>query len=221
MASNNIIKSIGGFLRGGSIKSSGGGRGASDSGVRKSESRPLGTFERIRSMISGEVIIRYGDEDGIVVEADENIVPLIKTEVIGDVLMISSAGSFITSKPIRVSITVKDRELPDIDLVASGDISMHGIDQAELSASLQGSGDITLSGTARCVKLSLMGSGDIDARRLKSEEVTISLMGSGDIEASASDKVSVKLMGSGDVLVSGSPKKVSSSNRGSGDVSIR
>jgi 2-keto-4-pentenoate hydratase/2-oxohepta-3-ene-1,7-dioic acid hydratase in catechol pathway len=46
-------------------------------------------------------------------------------------------------------------------------------------------------------------------------------MGSGDIEASASEKVSVTLMGSGDVVVSGSPKKVSSSNLGSGDVSIR
>jgi hypothetical protein len=224
MASNNIFISIGGFLGGLTIRSSGGSGngGAKDSGVRKSEKRPSGSFDRIRSLISGDVSVRYGDADEIVVEADENIVPLIKTDIDGDVLTVSSSGSFSTSQPIKVSVTIpKDREMPDLDLIGSGDISMHGIDQADISVNLQGSGDISLSGTAGRIRLSLMGSGDIDARRLKGKEVDISLMGSGDIEASASEKVSVTLMGSGDVVVSGSPKKISSSNLGSGDVSIR
>jgi hypothetical protein len=111
--------------------------------------------------------------------------------------------------------------MPDLDLVGSGDIAMHGIDQAELAVKLRGSGDIVVSGRARRVTLSLMGSGDLDARRLKAEGADISLAGSGDIEASASDKVSIKLVGSGDVTVVGTPKNVASSNHGSGDVSIR
>jgi hypothetical protein len=221
MVSRNIFISIGGFLGDFTMQSSGRG-GAKDSGVRKSESRPFGSFERIRSMISGDVVVRYGDAVGIVVEADENIVPLIRTDIDDGVLTVSSSGSFSTKQPIKVSVTLpNDREMPDLDLIGSGDIAMHGIDQAELAVSLQGSGDIDVSGKARRVSLSLKGSGDIDARRLKAEEADITLMGSGDIEASASEKVSVSLMGSGDVVVVGSPKKVNSSKLGSGDVSIR
>lgn len=223
MGSDNIFINIGGFL-GGFVSSSAGAwkDGVKDSGTRKAETRPAGRFNSVKSLIPGDVSIRYGDEGGIVVEADENIVPLIRTEVVDDILMISTGGSFSTQQPLKVSVTIhKDREMPDLDLVGSGDIAMHGIDQAELAISLQGSGDIVVSGRARRIKLSLLGSGDIDARRLKGEEADISLMGSGDIEASATDKVSVTLMGSGDVVVVGSPKKVNSSNLGSGDVSIR
>lgn len=223
MGSDNIFINIGGFL-GGFVSRSAGGRkdGVKDSGTRKAETRSSGRFSSVKTLIPGDVSIRYGDENWIVVEADENVVPLITTEIIDDALIIFTSGSFSTQQPLKVSVTIhKDREMPDLDLVGSGDISMHGIDQAELAISLQGSGDIVVSGRARRIRLSLVGSGDIDARRLKAEEADISLMGSGDIEASASEKVSVNLMGSGDVAVAGSPKKVNSSNLGSGDVSIR
>lgn len=222
MGSDNIIISIGGFLGGIVSRSAGRNGSLKDSGTRKAESRPVGRFSSVKSLIPGDVNIRYGDEDGIVVEADENIVPLLKTEVIDDVLTISTTGSFSTQQPLKVSVTIQnDREMPDLDLVGSGDIAMHGVDQAELAVSLHGSGDIVVCGRAKRVSLSLVGSGDIDARRLKGEEADIRLMGSGDVEASASEKVSVTIMGSGDVVVVGAPKKVNSSNLGSGDVSIR
>lgn len=222
MGSHNIIIRIGGFLGGLVSKTSLGKGGSRDSGTRKVESRHAGMFGIVKSLIPGDVSIHYGNEDGILVDADENIVPLIRTEVIGDVLMISSVGSFSTQQPIKVSVAIhSDREMPDLDLVGSGDMAMHGIDKAELAVSLQGSGDIAISGRAGRISLSLKGSGDIDARRLRSDEADISLAGSGDIEASATEKVSIKLTGSGDVTVVGSPKKVNSSNHGSGDVSIR
>jgi hypothetical protein len=222
MSSNDIFISFGGFLGLSGRKESKRSGTAGDSGVSATESRVAGRFGKLKSLFSGDVVVHHGDADGIVVEADKNIVPLVRTEIQGDTLVISSAVSYSTSRPVKVAVTVsKSSRLPDLELIGSGDISMHGIDQAELSVNLKGSGDVSLSGAATRVKLSLMGSGDIDARRLKGEDVTIDLLGSGDIEASSSEKVSVTLVGSGDVDVTGSPKTVKSSSLGSGNLSIR
>lgn len=193
-----------------------------DSGRTKTETRPLGRFSAVKTNLSSDVSIRHGDEDGIVVNADENILPLIRTVIIGDDLVIFTSGRFSTQQPLKVSVTIKTGvAMPDLNLSGSGELTMHGIDQEEIAINLRGSGDVSVSGRVSRTRLSLNGSGDIDARRLKSEEADISLTGSGDIEASATEKVSIKLAGSGDVTVVGSPKKVSSSNHGSGDVSIR
>jgi Protein of unknown function (DUF2807). len=221
MSRQNFFLNIGGFVGSFSMDSSGSG-GVSDSGNTKTESRASGSFRSLKSQISGKVTVRHGDAAGITVEADENIVPLITSEIINNELTIAAKGSYSTSRPIKISVIVPEGQpLPDLILLGSGDISMHDIDQSLLAVTLSGSGDINLSGRVARVDLTLQGSGDIDARRLKSEEVVVSLMGSGDIEAYATDKATVKLVGSGDVVISGSPKNVSSSSVGSGDVSIR
>jgi hypothetical protein len=227
MGFGKVFTSIGGFVISGSNnvfingrQIIGGGGGIEGSGIARTDVRQVPEFGTVKSLVPGDVTIRKGDSASVTVEADDNIVPIIMTEVSGGALVIAAEGSFSTRKPIRVSVTVPGR-MPDLDLIGSGDIDMSGIAQERLSVNLQGSGDITLDGEVRQLELRVMGSGDVDAKRLVSENASINLMGSGDIDAHATESVSVTLMGSGDVTVSGSPKQKSSTKMGSGDVTIR
>lgn len=221
MASGNVFINIGGFFGRNVVSQSiSGVKGIEGSGSAGEETRDLAAFDRLQSSIPGDIEVRRGDRASITVRADDNIVPLIKTDIGGGVLKVSASGSFSTRTPIRLMVTVPG-DFPDVDLLGSGDLAMAEIDQKSLSVNLQGSGDVHLSGSVTSLDFKLMGSGDVNARRLSSRDLTISLMGSGDIDAHATDSVNVSLMGSGDVNVSGSPLKVRTSALGSGDVTIR
>jgi len=217
----NVFISIGGFL-GGNIVSQSISRmkAAEGSGTAGQEKRDLAAFDRLQSSIPGDVDVLKGDHWSVAVRADDNIVPLIKTDVSGGVLKVSAAGSFSTRTPIRLAVTVAG-DFPDADLLGSGDLTFLGVDQKHLAVNLQGSGDAYLSGSVEKLDLKIMGSGDVHAERLLSKDLKVSLMGSGNIEAHASESVDIALMGSGDVKVSGSPPKVRSSALGSGDVTVR
>lgn len=217
----NVFISIGGFLGGDIVgQSISGMRGVDGSGGACEEKRKLAAFDRLQSSLPGNIDVLKGDRWGVVVRADDNIVPLIRTEVSGAVLKISAAGSFSTRTPIRLTLTVAG-DFPDADILGSGDLTFLGVDQKHLAVNLQGSGDAYLSGAVEKLDLKVMGSGDVHAERLLSKDLKVSLMGSGDIDAHAGESVDIALMGSGDVRVSGSPSKVRSSALGSGDVTVR
>ncbi|NTF17962.1 DUF2807 domain-containing protein [Agrobacterium rubi] len=216
----NVFINIGGFIGGKFNQSTSGTTGVEGSGSGREETRDLSAFDRLQSSIPGDIEVRRGEKSSIVIRADDNIVPLIKTDVSGGTLKVSASGSFSTRTPIRVLLTVAG-EFPDTDLTGSGDVVMAEINQKSVSINVQGSGDVHLSGTVEKLDIKVMGSGDVHAKRLQSKDLTISLMGSGDVDAHATESVNVSLMGSGDVNVTGSPTKVRSSAMGSGDVTVR
>jgi len=220
MAAQNIFINIGGFAGRGISQIISGGSGVSGNGKKEEEKRDLQSFSDIQSLIAGDVTISRGEAWSVTIEAEENIIPLISTEIAGGRLKVSASGSFSTTKPIKVAVTVA-ADINEISLLGSGDLVMDLIDQAKLAVNLQGSGDVRLSGQVQALDLRLMGSGDIKATGLRSDEATITLMGSGDVGVDVRDNVSVTLMGSGDVVIHGYPKKVKTSAMGSGEVTIR
>jgi hypothetical protein len=89
-----------------------------------------------------------------------------------------------------------------------------------LESSISGSGDMRLAGRATTSTVSLVGSGDYTARNLQTSTTMIRLTGSGDAYVNASEKIDAALHGSGDIHCSGSPKNVSKSKSGSGDIYV-
>ena len=47
----------------------------------KSETRPVSGFDRISVRYHGDVVLEQGDTEGLVIEADEELLPRIKSEV--------------------------------------------------------------------------------------------------------------------------------------------
>ena len=47
----------------------------------KSETRPVSGFDRLSVRYYGDVVLEQGDTEGLVIEADEELLPRIKSEV--------------------------------------------------------------------------------------------------------------------------------------------
>ncbi|WP_304633230.1 GIN domain-containing protein, partial [uncultured Muribaculum sp.] len=82
-----------------------------------------------------------------------------------------------------------------------------------VNASVNGSGDLTISGTTSSANYALNGSGDISCSPLKAKIVNANCSGSGDITCHASVSITAKTELSGEITCHGNPSKKNLSGR--------
>lgn len=190
------------------------------SGVVASEPRDASGFSEVRLGGTGEVIIEQTGKDSVTVEAEDNILPLLRTAVENGVLRldIQNGVSIQTTKPIRYHVTTKT--LTGVGVSGSGTVRATGIDADRFTADISGSGNAALAGRADDLKLKISGSGSVDAAGLNSRSVAATISGSGDATVNATDRLDATVSGSGSVRYGGSPQ-VNQRVSGSGRVARR
>lgn len=222
----SVIRGSGNIVVGGNIVINGnyysGMAGIGDvigNGKVKAERRQIDKVDSI--VLEGPIKLFFsrGASQFVRVTADENLLPLITTDVIGSKLNVGCSGGFSTRNEILVEVEMPS--LVALTVRGSGNIEIEKIDQPSLSVDLSGSGDIEIAGKVDHFAVDLNGSGDIDASSLVAKAVVLFLNGSGDIKAQASESVKARLNGSGDIKVIGRPAKEDCVTSGSGRIRIQ
>jgi hypothetical protein len=209
------------------------------SGNVTKEERNVGAFKAVDLRGDIDVYLTQGPAKAAVIEAEDNIIPLIELVKEGDELVVRLKRhvSVNTQKDMKVYLTTPDIE--KVNLSGSGDIDIQGkfnsnngvrvnvsgsgdvegaFNAPSVKASIAGSGNIELSGETKDAEVSIAGSGDFKGKELLSENVSVNITGSGNANVHASVKLDAKIVGSGDVHYKGSPQ-ISSRVIGSGSVS--
>ena len=208
------------------------------------ETRNVSGFHALELEGDGSVIITQGSTEGLSVEAEDNILPLIRTEVDGKgvlhlgyknqphgesietkkspVFKVSAKmlDSFVLEGSGSISadtLTVADHGKFAAALPGSGKVTVDKLTAGSVKASVEGSGDIKLGGEANDQVVSIDGSGKYLAADLKTHTAKVQIDGSGDAKISASDDLKIEVNGSGDIGYYGNPK-VQKSINGSGSV---
>src|SRR5436190_11155416 len=83
-------------------------RGIAGSGVRKTEKRDLKSFNAIDTAGAYEIDVTCQKPASFEIEADDNILPLIKTEVRDGILVVTSDQQYHSSKSPVLRITLPD-----------------------------------------------------------------------------------------------------------------
>jgi len=194
------------------------------SGDIESEEREVSGFNEIEFTGIGNLIIEQGDEESLVVEADDNIIGLIETEVRGDKLHIGfkRGVNVVPTSRIKFYLTVVD--LDRIDLLGLGDIDCDRFETDDLEFNISGSGDIEFKITAESIetnvsglgninllgkvdshKIRISGSGKYDAEELESKDCEVEISGLGSATVNASDNLDIEINGAGNVYYKGDP----------------
>ncbi len=213
-----------------------GGEHVRGSGRVTTEARAVGHFSGVAMSLPGSVELRIGGSEGVTIETDDNLLPLIETVVENGTLKIRPARRNLDLETRRMKIVVQARAVDHlalggsgsiesdplrgskvrIDIGGSGNVAVKSIDSDALSVVLGGSGDLKVAGgAARKLSLSIAGSGDVDLGRLQSADASVNIAGSGNAKVAVRDQLSVTIAGSGDVEYYGDPK-VSKTSFGSG-----
>lgn len=205
------------------------------SGTKATETRTLGSFTKVSLEGAMDVYVSQGANESVRIEADDNILKVITTEISGGELEISTSESISPVTPIKVWVTAKSleglsmagsgtmvTETPftsknfDASIAGSGDIHAN-VTADNVDASIAGSGNVVLKGAAKLASVSVAGSGDVHALELATQTATVDIAGSGDCEINATEQLTGNIMGSGSIYYKGEPK-VNSSIMGSGDI---
>jgi hypothetical protein len=205
------------------------GRGViKGSGKIVSEDRQVSDFHAVEFSGSGNAVITQGDTEGITIEADDNILPHIRTEVVDGVLKVgfkpTDKNGYIPSKEIVYTVHVI--KMKKISTSGAVDVSMDGLTTGDMFLNLSGAGsinldhltadsvttdasgagDITLSGKTQRQDVKLSGAGKYHAENLESSKATLNGSGSVDAILWVHDKLTVDISGSGKVEYYGNPE---------------
>ena len=155
--------------------------------------------------------IEQGETESLTIEADDNVLPVLTSEVNDSVLELGTKPrtTVRTRNPIRYRVTLKD--LTSIELSGSGSVSGADLQVNALRVDISGSGTMNLAGAADQQEVEVSGSGRYGAAELLSRSVTIEISGSGNATVAASDQLRVEISGSGTVTYSGDPRSTSRS----------
>jgi hypothetical protein len=194
--------------------------GVEGNGVLAREQRTVGTVQGLE--VSGPILVdvRVGPATSLQIEADGNVLPLIRTDVQGDKLVIEAERSYRSRNPVRVTYTVP--RLTDLRNGGSGQLTVQGLNGTPLTVSNRGSGAIFLSGQVASLEAESSGSGGIDAATLQSASANLRVTGSGRLNVGQvrGDYAIARVTGSGQLHVGGSVRALTARATGSGHLDL-
>ena len=182
----------------------------SGSGVVVQEARPVVGITGVNLSTVGRVEITQGNQETLIVEADDNLMQFLETVVGGGILRLRNASQvqLRPTRPIRFILTVVALEsatlagvgdievsglldVERLDLVHAGvgDIVVPELRAEELRALLAGVGGISVSGEVTRQEINSNGVGQCDNRNLSSTEATVRITGIGNVTVRVSERL--------------------------------
>jgi len=210
--------------------------GTIGSGNIVSEERDVGTFHTVSNSGSATVYLTAGTGK-MVVKAEDNLVPLVGTEVSNGVLSINTSAMIPTeSVEVYVPVGTSLRKISnsgagnmqsinltiaaeDLSVTMSGAGNMQlSLDVKRLATAMSGVGNLQLEGKANEHKASMSGTGNLQAFKLITENTTITSSGVGNAEIYASNSIEATLSGMGNLRYKGDPKEMDTKISGFGNI---
>jgi Putative auto-transporter adhesin, head GIN domain len=191
-------------------------RGLAGSGVRKTEKRDLKSFSAIDTTGAYTIDVTCQKAAGVEVEADDNILPLIKTEVRDGILFVTNDQPYHSAKTVTLRITLP--ELNSVTNHGAGQIKITDANSSDLKIDSTGAASVDASGTAKSVQILSTGAGQIDTSKLHADKAKVDVSGAASVDVYASEQLDVNVSGASNVSYSGNPKTVNKHVSGIGSV---
>jgi hypothetical protein len=204
-------------------------------GKIRREARQVAGFKGVALSLPGQVEVRTGNSEGLSIETDDNLLPLIETVVEDGTLKIRNKKKFnINTRNLKIVVQTRgvdrlamggsgsiaaDRvqgSRLQFDIGGSGSIKVGKAEGESVNVNLGGSGDLkVLDGSARSLSATIGGSGTIDMAHVRLDKASVTLAGSGDATLWVRNTLDMTVAGSGDVNYYGDPQ-VNKTSVGSG-----
>ncbi|MGK5078593.1 head GIN domain-containing protein [Janthinobacterium sp. HLX7-2] len=167
-----------------------------------------------------KIDVRVGPAPSLVIEADNNLQPLIHSEVSGNTLRIWSDANIRSGNGIHVIYTTP--HLNKINVSGSGRLVVSGLNGEDFSLVQHGSMKSELSGKVARFDMANNGSGSINAAALASGNTDTVQNGSGRIQLGSvrGERINVAVNGSGNISASGTVQRLDANVNGSGDINL-
>ncbi|MEL6805166.1 MAG: head GIN domain-containing protein, partial [Bacteroidota bacterium] len=197
----------------------GNGRNITASNNVISEERSLQGFDEIKVCCSIAVDLYQSNSYEVEVEAADNVLQYVRTEVVGDRLEIGMENNINIRNNGRIRVRVSMPSLEAVSVSSSSTLTGHGtfrggdldlkcsssgkmeldFEGEDINANANSSGTIRLAGSANDVKVNTSSSATFNAYDLQSRTARINSSSSSTVKISVSDRISANASSSASV----------------------
>lgn len=194
------------------------------------------TFTVVKASEGLDVYVTQGNTADITVEADENIIDLIRTDIKNGVLRIHTEKRIGRAKSKKVHVTLSD--ITKLTASSGADLESRGLLSAdrlvldsssgadiivtvnanEVQCDASSGADIRVSGTAETLVADASSGSDIRAGALEVKKCIAEASSGADITVNASEELSASASSGGDVKYNGNPNIIKKNSSASGRV---
>ncbi|HEX7393443.1 MAG TPA: head GIN domain-containing protein [Anaerolineaceae bacterium] len=199
------------------------------SGHLTTDTRKVSGFDSVLFSAIGDVTIIQGPTESLTIEAEDNILPKIITEVRGAQLYIGFDRQnwqdiVRPTKGIKFTLAVKSLNSLEMSGVGSltadslaadkltvkvggaGAVKITNFSGSSLSAIMSGAGNVEFSGKVNSLDATMSGVGNFACGDLQTQSAKVNLTGAGGATVWASSRLDVSITGAGSVSYYGKPK---------------
>lgn len=186
------------------------------SGNVATEARTVPEFASLDVSGGWHVEITVGTPQSVEISGDDNLLPLVRTEMKDGALVVDSKENLAPKDELTLRIRVAN--IHRIESSGSSKITVHGVKNERLFVDLSGSAKFEADGTTKRLDVVVSGSADVDTQALEAEKAFVKISGSGAAKVNATKAIDASISGSGAVRYLGSPAEVKRNVSGSGSI---
>jgi hypothetical protein len=195
------------------------GHGVKGSGNRQTETRELSAFKAIDSEGAFNFEITCQKALSVSLEGDDNILPLIQTDVRDGVLYLRMSKEYNSRSGVAVRISVPNLE--SIKAAGAGKFEISNIQNEKFRIDTTGATSLNASGETKSLEIHNAGAGKIDTNELHAQKAKVEIAGAASVDVNATEQLDANVSGVGHVSYSGHPKTVNKNVSGLGVVSAK
>lgn len=173
------------------------------SGNRQHQERQVASFTSIDTNGAFDITVVSQKQYALEIEGDDNVLPMIATDVSGNVLHIKNRGSYSVSQPIKITISVPDLEA--VILNGAGRLRITDLKNDKFELNVNGAPALEASGETKFLKIKANGAGNIDTHRLRATRADVNSNGVTQIDLYAREQLDVVVSGPSNVIYEGDP----------------
>lgn len=195
------------------------GHGVTGSGNRKTEKRTLASFNAINTQGAFSIDVNNQKPASFEIETDDNILPLIQSEVRNDVLYLKAEKSYNSREDVVIHIGMP--QLNAVEATGAGKFRVQNLKNDRFEVRATGAVMLTATGEAKEVEVHATGAGLIDVHNLRASTADVSSTGAAKVDVYATEQLDANATGAAVVTYSGDPKTVNKKINGAGTVRKR
>jgi hypothetical protein len=203
------------------------------------QDRAVTSFHAIKVSGGIDVELSQGSGQKLQVEADENVISQIRTEVKDGVLNIYTEGSIRNVQTMKVHLTFMQLDaitasggcdieseqklsFTTLKMDISGGCDIELYCKAENLVCMQSGGcDVKLNGEAQKGTFNVTGGCDLKASEFYLKNCTVDASGGSDVSVNASGELKITATGASEVNYYGKPAKITKSAHGASEINAR
>lgn len=163
-----------------------------------------------------QVEITAGKDFSVEVDADDNLLQYIKTDVDNGVLHIETTQRISSHTPLRVRISAP--EIERIEASGASKVALAGVKNSSLDIDTSGASKVKIEGETTEVRVEVSGASSIDAESLKARTASVDASGASSVTVFVTERLVSDASGASKISYAGNPASVEKNSSGASSV---